>query len=284
MVLLFPKFAGKDLPFRVIGELMLLSLPFIVALVFPMAVLLGVIMAFGRLSSDNEITAFKALGVPAHRLMWTPMVAAALLTVVAIWFNDRVLPETNHRYKNLLVDIAYLKPTLQLEEGVVMDDFPGMSLLVNRIRQSGGGKSLQPVEPTAGGSTAVPLEEPEQSNPADLFGVIISESGENSRTILADSGAISFLPNRRDAMLTLYHGEIQEVDPRRKAASSASFSSATASVCPIWEAHCSAVAANAIAGSRDDPGYDRTEGGSPISEHRQSDEPGPGLDGQPARG
>lgn len=215
LVLLFPKFAGKDLPAQVIGELLLMSLPFIIALVLPMSVLLGVIMAFGRLSADNEITAFKSLGVPAHYLMLTPLAAAALLTVGAIRFNDRVLPETNHRYKNLLVDIAYLKPTLRLEEGVVMDDFPGMSLLVNRIRRAGG-KSLQPVEPTAGPESGMTVEERENRTPADLFGIIITESGENNRTILADSGVVSFLPNRRDAMLTLYHGEIQEVDPEQK--------------------------------------------------------------------
>jgi len=79
-----------------------------------------VIMAFGRLSSDNEVTALKALGIPAHRLMIAPMAAACVLTVGATWFNDQVLPETNHRYKNLLMDIAYIKPTFQLREGAIV--------------------------------------------------------------------------------------------------------------------------------------------------------------------
>ncbi len=157
MVLLFPKFAGKDLAWSVIGELMLLSLPFIVALVLPMSVLLGVIMAFGRLSADNEITAYKALGVPAHNLMWAPLAASALLAASAVWFNDRVLPETNHMYRQILIDIAYLKPTLQLEEGVLMDDFPGVNLMVNRIRSTRG-KSLHPVDP--GGTADAGAAEP----------------------------------------------------------------------------------------------------------------------------
>jgi len=214
MVLLFPKFAGKDLPWGVITELMLLSLPFIVALVLPMSVLLGVIMAFGRFSADNEITAFKALGVPAHRLMWAPLWASALLALGAVWFNNRVLPETNHRYKNLLIDIAYLKPTLQLEEGVVMDDFPGMNLMVNRIR-SGRGKSLHPVDPGGSDPQAVEIGADSSKAPVDLFGVVITETGQSGRTIVADSGSLSFLPNRKDALLTLYHGEIQELDPDR---------------------------------------------------------------------
>ncbi|MCE5271982.1 LptF/LptG family permease [bacterium] len=214
MVLLFPKFAGKDLPWRVIAELLGLSLPFIVALVLPMSALLGVIMAFGRLSADNEITAFKALGVPAHRLMWAPLGASVLLALGAVWFNDRVLPETNHRYKNLLIDIAYLKPTLQLEEGVVMDDFPGMNLMVNRIR-SGRGKSLHPVDPGGADPQTVEIGLNGGEAPADLFGIVITETGQSSRTIVADSGSLSFLPNRKDALLTLYDGEIQELDPNR---------------------------------------------------------------------
>ncbi len=214
MVLLFPKFAGKDLAWSVIGELMLLSLPFIVALVLPMSVLLGVIMAFGRLSADNEITAYKALGVPAHNLMWAPLAASALLAASAVWFNDRVLPETNHMYRQILIDIAYLKPTLQLEEGVLMDDFPGMNLMVNRIRSTRG-KSLHPVDPGGTAPRSLELEASREGGPAELFGVIITETGQSGRTIVADSGSLSFLPNRQDAMLTLYHGEIQELDPQK---------------------------------------------------------------------
>jgi lipopolysaccharide export system permease protein len=213
MVFLFPKFAGKNLGWTVISELMLLSLPFILALVLPMSVLVATIMAFGRLSSDNEITALKALGVPAHRLMAAPMGAALVLMLGAIWFNDRVLPESNHRYKNLLVDIAYLKPTLRLEEGVIMDAFPGMGLMVNRIRETPPAPSLNPVGSRKGETPGVALEQ-DRARPAELFGVIITQSDNTgiNRTILADSGYIHFTPDQKDAFLTLFHGEIQEVD------------------------------------------------------------------------
>ncbi len=161
MVGLFPKIAGKNLDWLVIAEVLALSLPFILALVLPMAVLVAVIMAFGRLSADNEITALKSLGLSLHRLLRAPLAAALLLTLAAVWFNDRVLPEANHRYKNLLLDIAYLRPTLSLSEGVIMDEFPGLTLMVNRIRQpSGGGKlaltAPEEPAPAAGGGTRRP--------------------------------------------------------------------------------------------------------------------------------
>ncbi|OGF98553.1 MAG: hypothetical protein A2Z86_03795 [Candidatus Glassbacteria bacterium GWA2_58_10] len=213
MVFLFPKIAGKHLGWTVIAELIVLSLPFIVALVLPMAVLVGIIMSFGRLSADNEITAMKALGIPAHRLMLAPLGAAVVLMAAAIWFNDRVLPEANHRYKNLLIDIAYLKPTLKLREGVIMDEFGGMGILVNRIKEKKEKRNLSLTAPDQ-----AELGEREPAGPAELFGIIITENPPSGprKTIVADSGAIRMAPDNKDALLTLYHGEIQEVDPQRQ--------------------------------------------------------------------
>ncbi|HUU27067.1 MAG TPA: LptF/LptG family permease, partial [archaeon] len=214
MVFLFPKIVGKNLGWPVIAELLVLSLPFILALVLPMAVLVAVIMAFGRLSSDNEITALQSLGVPVHRLMVSPLAAALALMFFAIWFNDRVLPESNHKYKDLLMDIAYLKPTFTLREGVIMDDFPGRGLLVNRIKEQEGKRNLTLTAPD---NSQLDLSQGLEG-PAELFGIIITENlgSETRRTIVADSGYIRFTPDRKDAILNLYHGEIQEVDPRRQ--------------------------------------------------------------------
>jgi lipopolysaccharide export system permease protein len=213
LLFLFPKIIGKNLDWPVIGELLLLILPFILALVLPMAVLVATIMSFGRLSSDNEITAFKALGVPLHRILASPLAAAFLLMLGAIWFNDRVLPESNHRYKNLLLDITYLKPTLTLREGVIMDDFPGMGLMVNTIKNPAGKRNLTLTAPDNS-----PPELGEGLNgPAELFGIIITQNiSSTRRTIIADSGLIRFTPDRNNAVLTLFHGEIQEVDPQRQ--------------------------------------------------------------------
>ncbi|MEA1996407.1 MAG: LptF/LptG family permease, partial [Gemmatimonadota bacterium] len=213
MATLFPRVAGKNLEWSVIAELVLLSLPFIMALVMPMAVLVAVIMSFGRLASDNEITAFKAMGIPVHRLIVSPMAGAFVLMLAAIVFNDRILPEANHRYKTLLMDIAYLKPTLRLHEGVIMDNFPGMGILINRIKEQPSGRNLSVTAPDAALSGIR-----KKAEPAELFGIIITQNTSSStrRTIVADSGYIRFTPDRKDAVLTLFHGEIQEVDPQHQ--------------------------------------------------------------------
>ena len=217
MVFLFPRIAGKGLEWRVVAELMVLSLPFIIALVIPMAVLVAVIMAFGRLSADNEIISLKAVGVSVHSLMRAPLFASAVLILLSVWFNDRVLPESNHLYKSLLTDIAYLKPTLTLREGVIMDEFPGMGILVGRITEKSAVGRLDPTVPGDFRRAGSDLEvEDSPAGSANMFGIIISETGDQylKRTIVADSGFIRYLKNHEDALLTLYHGEVQEIDTR----------------------------------------------------------------------
>ena len=59
----FGNFVGKGLPWGVVFEVFALSLPFIVAMTLPMAVLVAVLYTFSHLAADNEITAMKASGI-----------------------------------------------------------------------------------------------------------------------------------------------------------------------------------------------------------------------------
>lgn len=95
-----------------------LSLPFMLALSIPMAVLVGTIMAFGRLSSDNEITAFKANGINIYRMMAPVVVVAILLSFFMIYFNNNILPDSNFALKNLIVRIHSRRPTSELKPGL----------------------------------------------------------------------------------------------------------------------------------------------------------------------
>lgn len=95
-----------------------LSLPFMLALSIPMAVLVGTVMGFGALSSQNEITAFKASGVSSFRLIRPPLVAAILLSLFMIYFNNYILPESNYALKNLLLQVRSRRPASELKPGI----------------------------------------------------------------------------------------------------------------------------------------------------------------------
>jgi lipopolysaccharide export system permease protein len=114
-----------------------------------------------------------------------PLVASVLLAGGLTLFNNDVLPEANHAFLNLLIDIGRMRPTVKLQEGVFVSDFPGYSLLV----QSVNGRTNE-----MRGITIY------QQNPSGL-----------PTTILAKRGYLSYAPDGRTAVLELFDGEIHEI-------------------------------------------------------------------------
>ena len=188
----FEELAGKGLGFRVIGEVFLLSLPHIIALTLPMAVLVAVLYAFSVLAADNEITAMKSTGINLVRLMAPLVFVSVLLAGGMVWFNDVFLPNANHRLATLLMDIGRKSPTLQLKEQVI-----------NPIQSFGNMRSKYYLQSA-------------QIDPATnrLQDVVIYDLslGQKARTIYADSGRMAFNESRSDLLLVLHDGWVHEVD------------------------------------------------------------------------
>ena len=181
----FPDLVGKGLPWSVIIEFLTLSLPFTIAMTFPMAVLVATLHAFSRFAAENEITALKASGVSMQWLVRPVIFAAILLSLGMVWFNDQVLPRANHRLATLQQDIARVKPTLALNEQIINEVVRG-SLFLRAAR----------IEPGTNRMRDVTIY--------DLSNV------DSRRTIRADSGGLAFTPNGTDLVLTLYDGHSVE--------------------------------------------------------------------------
>jgi lipopolysaccharide export system permease protein len=119
-------------------RMFVLNMAWMVALSVPMAVLVASLMAYGRLSSDNEITVLKAAGVTAQRILFPSLVMSLVIALGLIYFNNAILPESNHRAAMLYLDIAQKRPAAILREGQIMDDFKGYKLIVGRVNQLTG--------------------------------------------------------------------------------------------------------------------------------------------------
>ena len=83
-------------------KLFLLAVPRIVVYTFPMAVLLGSLMCFSRLSSSSELIVMRTAGQGFLRLAMPVFVTAFLLSLGAIAFNEYVVPWTNNMYQLVL--------------------------------------------------------------------------------------------------------------------------------------------------------------------------------------
>src|SRR4051794_35432917 len=73
-------------------QITLLLLPAILVKTFAMALLLGGLLAFGRLSGDSEITAVRAAGVSLYRIVAPVAVFSFLVACVSFYLNESVVP------------------------------------------------------------------------------------------------------------------------------------------------------------------------------------------------
>ncbi len=121
---------SKGVPMRIVAEIFLLLLPSMIAVVIPMGVLAGVLIAVGRLSGDFEITAMKASGASIYNIMFPLGVVALLIAGVLVLFNNSVLPEANHIARNLLLDIGTMRPSARIEPGMFVDEIENYRILV----------------------------------------------------------------------------------------------------------------------------------------------------------
>ncbi len=124
---------GKNLDLFIVLEVFFLNLAWIVAVSIPMSVLVATLMAFGRLSADNEITALKAGGVSFYQMISPALATGIMLGVCHFYFMDIILPEANYRARSLMNDIHRARPTLLFTEGIFMKDIPGYSILIDRV-------------------------------------------------------------------------------------------------------------------------------------------------------
>ncbi|WP_419165323.1 LptF/LptG family permease [Candidatus Palauibacter sp.] len=120
----FERLIGKGLHWSVIVEVFVYSIPFIIAQTLPMAVLIAVLYVFSRLEGDFEVTAIKASGIPLTRVMAPLLVCAVILAGAMTWFNNAILPQSNHHLQVLLTGIGRKKPTFNLREQTINEVIP----------------------------------------------------------------------------------------------------------------------------------------------------------------
>lgn len=129
---------SKGLGWQVVIEILLLNLAWMLALSIPMAVLVSTLMAFGRFSSDQEITAMKSLGISPLRAMVPVIVVSSLLFAFMVWFNDRVLPQANYRAAALRNDITRKKPTALITPHQLISDFDNYKIWIDSLNRQTG--------------------------------------------------------------------------------------------------------------------------------------------------
>ena len=95
LVELVRQIAEFNLPVLIAIQVLLQRLPSFLVLSFPMATLFATLLAYGRLSTNSELTALRSVGVSATRMIIPALVLALVMSSLTFLFNDVLVPRSN---------------------------------------------------------------------------------------------------------------------------------------------------------------------------------------------
>lgn len=96
-------------------------MPRIIPLVLPLSVLLASIMTFGNLAENYEFAAMKSSGISLQRAMRVLIIFIFVLSIIAFWFANNVIPYAEYKFVNFRKNIAQAKPAMAIAEGQFND-------------------------------------------------------------------------------------------------------------------------------------------------------------------
>jgi lipopolysaccharide export system permease protein len=172
--------------FQILMLLFFISPSFLIFTI-PMALLLGTLLSFGRLSGDSEIIAFKASGTSLYQLylpIFILSISAYLLTSFLVFYG---LPWGNRGFVSTLYLMTQSKANIEIKERVFNDIFSGFVIYVDKVPIQG--KRME--------------------------GVLIQDKREKEKvnTIFAKEGFIVSHPESQEVVLRLIDGGIHRFDP-----------------------------------------------------------------------
>ena len=127
------------IPFTHFIQLFLFKLPTIIALSFPMSMLLATLIVFGRMGNDLEILALRAGGVSILRLVIPVVIFGILVSLMTVWFNESVVPRSSHSAEDLFhsyrdKEAPTIKETINITE--YKDHLPSRIINVAQVEHS----------------------------------------------------------------------------------------------------------------------------------------------------
>lgn len=119
---------SRGVPFADVARMIIYLMPSFLVFTIPMAFLLAVLLAFGRLSADNEITVIKSCGVSLVQIMPPVLLCAVVATVLSLVASIAGVPWGNSSFKALSVNVVKQNASATIREKIFWDEIPGVIL------------------------------------------------------------------------------------------------------------------------------------------------------------
>jgi len=172
----------SSLPLGAVAEFIGFVIPYSLIFTIPWALLTAILLVFGRMSADNEMTSLRMTGMSMPRICAPVFLLAILLCVVCYFVNVYLAPFAKNRIKSIFYDLALDKPEMLFQPGKVLDRFPEY-----RIYTAGrDGKKLKGVE------------------------IIQTDSGTEQLYVRADRAEVEVTPGEVDFVLRLHNAHCEQ--------------------------------------------------------------------------
>jgi lipopolysaccharide export system permease protein len=174
---------NTELPMALVGQFVLLVIPFSLIFTIPWAFLTSILLVYGRMSADNELVSLRMTGMSMARICLPVFLLAAVLSGVCYWVNVDVAPAAKNKMKMLFYQVATEDPAALFQENRVLDKLPGYRIYT-------GGRD---------GDTLKDLT------------ILEIEGGRVKRTIRADKARLEITPGVLDFVLKLEDADVESV-------------------------------------------------------------------------
>ena len=129
---LLPLLVNHDVPMEYLLTFIAYVLPFSLIFTIPWGLLTAILLVFGRLSADNELTALRSNGVSISRICVPLAGIAVVCTAICLWLNVQVAPAAQEKLRSTIFDLATRNPMALFGSDQVIDEFPGRKIYVGK--------------------------------------------------------------------------------------------------------------------------------------------------------
>lgn len=170
-----------------VGKLFLLLLPSLLNYTVPMAVLISILLTFGYLSANNEITAIRCSGFALYRLLIPLIMIGIMISLSLVVLENHIIPWSHFASRKTIIEIGSRKPASYLESGRFIKEFKDYIVFIHEIK----------------------------GNKLKYIRIYQPRKGKKTRTIIARKGVLSSTSSLKEKkiILKLIKGSSEEQDP-----------------------------------------------------------------------
>lgn len=119
-----------------LGALIALAMPKLLFYALPMAALVGVLLAFLRLNTDNELIALRASGISIAQCFPAVIGMLSLLTLLSYFNAIWLMPYSNLDFEERLKSLGRANLNVLMKEGTFIDFVPNLVFFFNSVNPS----------------------------------------------------------------------------------------------------------------------------------------------------